>query len=195
MVHRCRFGERSASPPAIVTRSLDFGAQSAMSYGVVDAKIGCLMHLTMTMSGKVRSLRCRASMARRRFRGTHGRPHRRPKGRSKLRPGAFLRLEDEVLLTGLVFGATLPTSRVRSVLKCIRYRLAAPGGKEMYVRQGRAWGRFQDAQRSAPSLGWTHALVTDVAAFYEYVDADVLGDTLPYRSWRAARRSRRRQGS
>ena len=100
-----------------------------------------------------------------------------PKDKLSFRPGAFLRLDDEVLLTALVADMA---SRIEAALgpEVYSYRLARPGAKEFLVHQGHAWGRFQAVQREAPKDGWTHVLVTDIAGFFEYVDGDVLADTL-----------------
>ena len=99
-----------------------------------------------------------------------------PKDRLSFRPGAFLRLDDEVLLTAVVSNAG---RQIEGSLgdNIYSYRLAA-SGKELLAHQGLAWGRFQATQRDAVSDGWTHVLVTDIAGFYEHVDPDVLTDTL-----------------
>jgi len=100
-----------------------------------------------------------------------------PKDRVSFRPGALLRLEDEVLLDAVVLSMA---AQIEAALgpEVYSYRVAMSSSKNLLVDQSKAWGRFQEVQRDAPADGWTHVLVTDVAGFYEYIDADVLHDTL-----------------
>lgn len=96
-----------------------------------------------------------------------------PKDRVSFRPGALLRLENEVLLNAVVLSMA---AQIEAALgpEVYSYRVAMSSSKNLLVDQSKAWGRFQEVQRDAPADGWTHVLVTDVAGFYEYIDADVL---------------------
>jgi hypothetical protein len=100
-----------------------------------------------------------------------------PKGLTAFRPGALLRLDDEVLYTLLVLrcGSVVENALDDGVFS---YRLAHENDDDLLTPQGKAWGKFQRVQSEAPKGPWTHALVTDIAGFYEYIDEAVLAETL-----------------
>ena len=100
-----------------------------------------------------------------------------PKSALAYRPGAFMRLDDEILYTALVLAAGPEVERALGK-NVFSYRMAHLNDPELLQDQGQAWGRFQTAQREARTRGWEYALAADVAGFYEYVMDVVLFETL-----------------
>lgn len=97
-----------------------------------------------------------------------------PKGHWQVRPGASLRLEDEVIfnaLLGLNLGEVQDELRTLQGDPDVAYQLPDGLNRREWVHRGSfVWQEFREKSRARVEAGAQYVLFTDISAFYENID-------------------------
>ena len=98
-----------------------------------------------------------------------------PKSRLALRPGAIPLIEDRIVYTAIVGSFA---ERIDSALEgeevVPSYRVLTGRKKNLFKFGVRQWFKFQDLMRDAHAAGYRYALFTDLTAYFDHIDHDLL---------------------